>query len=153
MISRPNVQNQQAAHKVAPSIWAGRVLLIIGSLLFVANAIYTGYLFVNSLTDPSVNWADPFTALVAGLRPAICIFMLIAAIAGVSFVLDKGPLISVAAFAAFVSLIVLVAAIILDVRKLSDGWDWQQFFIGLLDLELACVVYVLGWFFAKNWLD
>ena len=153
MTSRPNVQNQQAAHKVAPSIWAGRVLLIIGSLLFVASAIYMGYRFTMAIIEQSVNWSDPLTALVTGLRPVICVFMVVAAIAGVSFVLDKGPLISVAAFAAFVSLIVLVAALIVDVRDLIDGWGWQDFLIGLLDAELACAVYFFGWFFAKNWLD
>ncbi len=153
MTSRPNVQNQQAAHKVAPSIWAGRVLLIIGSLLFVASAIYMGYRFTMAIIEQSVNWSDPLTALVTGLRPVICVFMVVAAIAGVSFVLDKGPLISVAAFAAFVSLIVLVAALIVDVRDLIDGWGWQDFLLGLLDAELACAVYFFGWFFAKNWLD
>lgn len=153
MTSRPNVQNQQAAHKVAPSIWAGRVLLIIGSLLFVASAIYMGYKFTMAIIEQSVNWSDPLTALVTGFRPVICVFMVVAAIAGVSFVLDKGPLISVAAFAAFVSLIVLVAALIVDVRDLIDGWGWQDFLIGLLDAELACAVYFFGWFFAKNWLD
>ena len=153
MTSRPNVQNQQAAHKVAPSIWAGRVLLIIGSLLFVVSAIYMGYKFTMAIIEQSVNWSDPLTALVTGFRPVICVFMVVAAIAGVSFVLDKGPLISVAAFAAFVSLIVLVAALIVDVRDLIDGWGWQDFLLGLLDAELACAVYFFGWFFAKNWLD
>ena len=153
MISRPSVQNQQAAHKVAPSIWAGRVLLIIGSLLFVAVAIYTAYTFTMALIEQTVNWSDPLTALVTGLRPVICVFMLVAAVAGVSFVLDKGPLISVAAFAAFVCVIVLVAALIIDVVNLTNGWDWQKFLLNLLDVELACAVYFFGWFFAKNWLD
>lgn len=154
MISRPNIQNQQASNKVAPSIWVGRILLVIGSAWLVAAAIYTAYVFVMGFVNQSVDWSDPLTALVTGARPVICILFIIGAIGGISFVLDKGPFISVAAFAAFVLFIVLIAALIIDVRNLvNNGWDWPHFFLSLLDVEMAALLYFLGWFFAKNWLD
>ncbi len=153
MARRPAIQNQQAAHKVAPSIVFGRVCLIVGCLLFLVATGFTIYRYAGKFMDGSFDWSKPRDAIEILLTPVVCIFMIVASIGGVSFVFDKGPFISVAAFAAFASLIVFIIYLVFDIRDLTVDWDWATFGLSLLDVELSAFVYFIGWFFAKNWLD
>ena len=148
----------------------GRVLMYIGCILFFFNAFgnllafgLTFFYFFPRDVIPELNdvfeqfgyyWTNFFGISETAFRPLIAIFLILAGIGGISWLRDKGPLMSLAPLAAIISLVIIVGNLIADIRLLiiSKG-DWQAFILALLDLQLTCGIYFIGWSIAKNQID
>ena len=57
-------------------------------------------------------------------------------------------------FLAMISLILIIVNLFVDVRALvMSNWNWGQFVLNLIDLQLTCGIYFIGWAMAKNQID
>jgi len=149
------------AYKNAPrGVKTGRVLMIIGSILFFIAAIGDAVAFILALVDPGsmgVDWGDLSTAVEYGSYPALALFFLAAGIGGISFVLDKGKMKPFATLAAAVMLVVILVDTVLLIRHFiyglaggNTGQTWATLLIGILDVQLSGGIYVIGWFKCKD---
>ena len=151
-------------------IRVGRVLMFIGCILFFFNALTNFLDFIvaclyqplrsipelTEMMDASYGavWTDPINIIKYCCLPLIVAFLIVAGIGGISWLRDEGPFINVAPLMAMISLVLVIANFYLDIRHLiNSGWDWVRFLLDLLDIQLTCGIYFIGWFLAKNQLD
>ena len=158
------------SRKVPTKIRIGQALMIIGCILFFFNALgnaldfilavsYKAFADVPQVGEELVRtydaiWSDPIAVIKYVSIPFIIVFLIVAGIGGISWVRDKGPFISIAPLMAIISLVLIVCNLYLDIRRLvMNGWNWTQFFIDILDIQLTCGIYFIGWMIAKNQID
>ena len=158
----------KAKPKLPRKIAVGRGLMMTGCVLFFINAFFSTAVFLGAALyklypefilesiGPEFDalWSDPVSAIKICLNPVIAIFLIFAGIGGISWIRDKGPFISAAPLMAMISLILIIANLFVDVRALvMSNWNWGQFVLNLIDLQLTCGIYFIGWAMAKNQID
>lgn len=150
-------------------IHVGRVLMFIGCVLFFVNAFFNLLDFMIAVFSPAIAqiselteimeetylaaWADPIGAIRFIFTPFMIAFLVISGIGGISWLRDKGPFISVAPLMAMISLVLILGNFFIDMRRLLMSGNWFQFIVDLLDIQLTCGIYFIGWLIAKNQLD
>lgn len=147
-------QVQQAKNKVAPSIKAGRILLVATScLFFLFGAWNIVDFFLRIFLEGETDWADPYSIIWTVILPIIGLFMIASGVGGISFVKDKGPFISFTSLAAISSAIVFVIVLLFEIRSLLLRGDIIPINIAYIVQGVVCMAYFLGWMLANNWLD
>ena len=152
-------------------IKAGRVTMFVGCILFFINALLELGAFVLDLVMAPVLknipeyadlamlieqrlWSDPIAIIQTFSLPVIAAFLIISGIGGISWLKDKGPFISIAPLMAMLSLVILIVNMFLDIRRLIiSNWDWLEFLLNFIDLQLTCGIFFIGWSIAKNQID
>ena len=159
------------AYKNAPrGVKVGRVLMIIGSVLFFIMAIGNIVAFILSLVNGHNDGhplSDVGTAMQTYALPLISAFFILTGIGGLLFVFDaKNRFCSFATLGAVIMLVVIIVDTVLSIRTLvrdlaginldANGekvgalYAWISFIIGLLDIQLSGGIYVIGWFKCKD---
>ncbi len=171
---RKKVQTQviQWKHNKVPfSIKLGRVLLGIGAGLFLLGSVLSLLDWTLGLAShwidfgpdwegiitPLSFWDSPFNivdVMSDAFDPILCVLMFLSGIGAISYLRDKGPFISWVAWAALVGVAIVLFDFIANVRSLiNEGFDWGAFAARFVFMQIDALIYSLGWFLAKNWLD
>ncbi len=158
-------------NKVPFSIKLGRVLLAIGAGLFLIGSVFSLIDWSLSLASHWVDFGPDWVGIITPLsfwnspiniadvmgdafNPIIYVAMFISGIGAISYLRDKGPFISWVAWAALIGLGIVFFDFVVNIRSLiSEGFDWGAFALRLAFMQIDALVYSIGWFLAKNWLD
>ena len=166
---------QWKENKVPTSIRVGRVLLVIGGILFILNAVnsiaYWGLRFgfhwlpnteqfaeLKDLFPDLAFWNNPLDlidVITDALDPVIYVLKFLAALGAFAYVKDKGGhFIDWVAWAAIIGLGICVFDFATNVRTLfQSNFDWVTFGWNIFSMQFDTLIYSVGWFLAKNWLD
>lgn len=167
---------QWKENKVPTSIRVGRVLLAIGAVLFIINSIvsvaYWGVrLGFHWLPEGMENYAelkdlfpelsffasplDIINVISDAFDPVLYVLKFLAALGAFAYLKDKGGhFIDWVAWAAIIGLGVCFFDFITSVRTLvQTNFDWAQFGWSFFSMQFDTLIYAIGWFLAKNWLD
>lgn len=167
---------QWKENKVPTSIRVGRVLLIIGGILFIVNSVNSlvywclcfGFHWLPSDTEtladlkslfPDLSfWGDPIDLIDVisdAFNPVIYTLKFLAGLGAFAYVKDKGGhFIDWVAWAAIIGLGISVFDFATNVRTLfMSNFDWKTFGLNFFSMQFDTLIYSLGWFLAKNWLD
>lgn len=135
------------------SIRLGRLILVIGSILLCFSGFGHFISFFVDMACGRMVLDDPVAWIEAIFKPILYIFMIFASIGGVSFSLNKGPFISLTALTAIVSGVFFLAWLLFDLQNLIAGGSWSTFAVSFTSIDLFLLLYFIGWFFAKDYID
>ncbi|HAS56533.1 MAG TPA: hypothetical protein DEF61_05715 [Firmicutes bacterium] len=138
---------------IAFSIRLGRIILTIGSILLCFSGFAHFISFFADLACGRIFLDDPVAWIELILRPILYLFMVFASIGGVSFSINKGPFISLAALTAIISGIFFLIWLLFDLQNLIIGGDWSNFAVSFTSIDLFLLIYFIGWFLAKDYID
>ncbi len=170
---------QWKENKVPTSIRVGRVLLIIGGILFIINSInslvYWGICFgfhwlpenamsqetfteLKTLFPELAFWIRPIdliNVISDAFNPILYVLKFLAALGAFAYVKDKGGhFIDWVAWAAIIGLGISAFDFAANVRALfQSNFDWKTFGLNFFSMQIDTLIYSIGWFLAKNWLD
>ncbi len=167
---------QWKENRVPTSIRVGRALLIAGGVLFIINAVVSftywcarfglhwlpstaeSYADIKELFPDLSFWGedvDLINAISDAFDPIICILKFLAALGAFAYVKDKGGrFIDWVSWAAIIGLGVCFFDLITNIRTLvTSNFNWGQFGLSFLSMQADILIYSIGWFLAKNWLD
>ncbi len=147
--------------KLPGKIRRGYTCLKIGSVLLMIDVVLslTGWIISLVSIWAHWEWAPPLDfstfvdATTNGVQPLIFIFMFLSGIAGFSYVRNKGPFIWMCSWMAIILMIIMVIDWVLAVRDAIVMKDVWQFFLGILSIGLSGILYVIGWFLTKDYLE
>lgn len=147
----------------------GKIIMLVGCILLFFNAFFSLLDFTCSIlyffAPPgefkdfldfgySEVWSDPLSIMEYIAKPFISAFYIFAGIGGISWIRDKGPFMSFASRMAVIALFLIIINLFLDIRNLvMSNWNWGNFFLSFIDLQLTCGIYFVGWFLAKGKID
>lgn len=168
-VKRDPTQLQQARNKIPASIRAGRVILRIASILFFLDAFgnvfefgcFTATIFYPEFLEGeyAVNWDNAYDVVSYFALLPVAVFLVFAAIGGISYIKDKGPFMSWVSLAAILSAVLfMVQMLIILGSAITNNFDYNlndplQWFNLFFNTSLDGTLYFLGWMLAKNWLD
>ncbi len=146
------------------TVKAGRVLMIIGSILFFIVAFSRLLEFAISFVqiegvDP-VNWSDPYQVFVVVADPFIAVLYVLAGIGGLCYVKDKHRLRVFASLAGVIMLVVILVATVLMFRNLIKSClapnanlvkAWTDFLLDFIGIQVTGGIYFIGWFLTKDY--
>ena len=167
---------QWKENKVPTSIRVGRVLLIIGGILFIINSInsmiYWGLCFgfhwlptnteelaeLKTLFPDLSFWNNPLdlvNVIWDAFNPILYVLKFIAALGAFAYVKDKGGhFIDWVAWTAIIGIGISAFDFAANVRTLvQSNFDWKTFGLNFFSMQIDMLIYSIGWFLAKNWLD
>lgn len=167
---------QWKENKIPSSIILGRVLLVIGGILFLINSVNSliywglcfGFHWLPSTTEgfadikalfPDLSfWNNPLdliNVICDAFDPILCVLKFLAGLGAFAYVKDKGGrFIDWVAWAAIIGLGISVFDFATNVRALiQSNFDWKTFGLNFFSMQIDTLVYSIGWFLAKNWLD
>lgn len=167
---------QWKENKVPTSIRVGRVLLIIGGILFIINSVNSliywglclGFHWLPANTEelaelktlfPDLSFFDNPIDLINviwdAFNPILYVLKFLAALGAFAYVKDKGGhFIDWVAWAAIIGLGISVFDFATNIRTLvQTNFDWKTFGLNFFSMQIDTLIYSIGWFLAKNWLD
>lgn len=140
----------------------GCILIFINATLqlltfvwaFVYKLLPSGEIWDIIKASFDAAWQDPTQVVEFIWTPIMSIFLILAGIGGISWIKDKGPLMSLAPMMAMISLVFIVVNLFLDLRKfLMNGFNWIDLIVDFLDIQFTCGFFFFGWLKAKNKID
>lgn len=159
---------QNTSSKVPASIVLGRVLLVVGSILFLIDAVLSFCLWVSFFVADFVDlnakfgveffaplvWNDPVKAFENGFKPILYVLVFLSGIGGISYVWNKKPFVNFVSWASVVSMVVWVVRIVGNLITLfQNRFVWNGTAIDFFSLQIDALLFSIGWLLAKNWLD
>ena len=167
---------QWKENKIPTSIRVGRVLLIIGGILFIINSVNSliywglclGFHWLPTNTEelaelktlfPDLSFFDNPIDLINviwdAFNPILYVLKFLAALGAFAYVKDKGGhFIDWVAWAAIIGLGISVFDFATNIRTLvQTNFDWKTFGLNFFSMQIDTLIYSIGWFLAKNWLD
>jgi len=99
-------------------------------------------------------WHNPAQVVEFIWSPIMAIFLILAGIGGISWIRDKGPLMSLAPMMAMISFVFIVVNMFIDLRAfIMSGFNWFELIVDFLDIQFTCGFFFFGWLKAKNKID
>jgi hypothetical protein len=165
---------QLKQNKIPLSIRVGRVLLIIGAILFLANSVnsfiywWARFAFhwiklpeefaeIQELFPDLAFWGDPIdiiNVISDAISPIVYVLKFLAGLGAIAYVRDKGHFIDWVSWAAIIGLLICVVDLAANIRTLVvSNFNWGQFGLSFFSMQFDIIIYSIGWFLAKNWLD
>ena len=153
-----------ALYANAPAkIKVGRVLLIIGSILFFVTSVAFMVMFFCSLYsvwDYSIDWNDASDVFSIVSAPFLAVFYVFAGIGGLCYVFDKHRMKVIASLAGVVMLVVIAVSVVIMFRDLikdclqpnaNTTAAVTEFFVRFGSIQITGGVYFIGWFLTKDY--
>ena len=165
---------QWKQNKVPLSIRVGRVLLVIGAVLFFINSVnsllYWGLRLAFHWIQVPSEYAeikeflpelsffesplDIINVISDAVSPIIYVLKFLAGIGAISYVKDKRHFVDWVSWAAIIGLGICIFDLATNIRTLViSNFDWAKFGLSMFSMQLDILIYSIGWFLAKNWLD
>lgn len=135
------------------SIRLGRMILAFGSIFLFVSGLAHAINSIIFLCNLDYSSMDPFGWVIVVFSFFLYLFMIFASIGGVSFSLNKGPFLSLTALTAIVSAVCFLVWMIFDINGLVSGGNVSTFFQSFASIDLSLLIYFIGWFLAKDYLD
>ena len=144
------------------TMFFGCILLFINATLqlltfawaFLYKLLPSGEIWDLIKASFDASWQDPTQIVQFLWAPIMAIFLILAGIGGISWIKDKGPLMSFAPLMAMISLVFIVVNLFLDLRKyIMNGFDWFNLILDFLDIQFTCGFFFFGWLKAKDKID
>lgn len=144
-------------------IKVGRVLVLIGSILFFVVAV--GRLVDFALAfipyeGNEMDWNDAYSVFEVIAHPFLAVFFVVAGIGGICYAIDKHRIKVFASLAGVIMLVVIVIATVLMFRNLIKsclapnadvGRAWFDFATDFIGIQLSGGIYFVGWFMTKDY--
>lgn len=135
------------------SIRLGRMILAFGSVfLFVSGLIHVVNLII-SLCNYDYSTMEPLGLVLVIFSFFLYLFMIFSSVGGISFSLNKGPFLSLTALTAIASAVFFLVWMIFDINGLVSGGNISAFIQSFASIDLSLLIYFIGWFLAKDYLD
>lgn len=163
-MTREELENAPYAAPLTKSIRAGRVMMIVGVSLLLLYAFSCLIEFIVAFVVPDlvgIDFSNPLQAWHIYFLPVMITFLVFVTIGGISFVREKGPLLRWASIGAIVLAIIVLIDLFVDVRSLAKNLQnpaitaddaWSTFLFGFFGMQIPSVIYLIGWWKAKNYL-
>ena len=151
---RITTQFKQSRYKKTPkSILFGRVLLIFSSILLFAAAIAITVFFTYYTSRGMINWNSPLPCFVGVMSIPLAISFFIMGLAAFSYVSGRGRFNSIIGLTATLGILVAIIDTVIQATLLLHGFTIYYFLGRLGIVVLPLLLYFIGWFLAKNYLD
>lgn len=127
----------------------GKILLIIGSVLFLISGVYNCYDCISGIIKEMPNTTTLWVTF--GVSLASALLSIIAGIGGVCFALGAGPFRGIVKPFAFILLFLWIIVIIFSAISFSaKEITLQELLISIFSLGVPNFLYLFGYFWSRH---